>query len=157
MRTSVFECVAVHWIRFSMIAALWSVAVARGEDWPQFRGPTGLGYTAQTNLPIKWGGADNENVLWKSPLIGEGHASPIVSGERLFVCTARWADSVKDRKAVIPEQHVLCYSTTDGKLLWDAVVEPGPWLRNDFRSGPGGGYAAPTPTTDGQRVYVVFG
>jgi hypothetical protein len=95
--------------------------------------------------------------LWKSPLVGEGHASPIVSGERLFVCTANWPESVKDRKAVIPEHHVLCYSVTDGKRLWDALVEPGPWLRNDFRSGPGGGYAAPTPVTDGRKVYVVFG
>lgn len=157
MRSSVFLRVANLGIRISIFVAIFSVAAARGEDWTQFRGPTGLGYTAQTNLPVKWGGADNENVVWKSPLVGEGHASPIVSGERLFVCTARWAESVKDRKAVIPEQHVLCYSTTDGKLLWDVIVEPGPWLRNDFRSGPGGGYAAPTPTTDGQRVFVVFG
>ena len=36
-------------------------------------------------------------------------------------------------------------------------LPPGPWLRTDFRSGPGGGYAAPTPTTDGKLVYVVFG
>ncbi|MBC7815704.1 MAG: PQQ-like beta-propeller repeat protein [Planctomycetaceae bacterium] len=157
MRASVFERVVELGIRISIFGALWSVTAAHGEDWPQFRGPTGLGYTAQTTLPIKWGGADNENVLWKSPLVGEGHASPIASGERLFVCTARWSESVKDRKAVIPEQHVLCYSKTDGKLMWDAIVEPGPWLRSDFRSGPGGGYAAPTPTTDGQRVFVVFG
>ncbi len=157
MRTSVFEQVADLGIRLSIFVVLLSVAAARGEDWPQFRGPTGLGYTTQANLPIKWGGVDNENVLWKSPLVGEGHASPIVAGERLFVCTARWAEAVKDRKAVIPEHHVLCFSTIDGKLLWDAIVEPGPWLRSDFRSGPGGGYAAPTPTTDGQRVFVVFG
>lgn len=140
-----------------LCAVLFIVTTARGEDWPQFRGPTGLGHTSQTSLPVKWGGAENENLLWKSPLVGEGHASPIVLGERLFVCTAHWPESVKDRKAVIPEHHVLCYSVTDGKLLWDVLVEPGPWLRNDFRSGPGGGYAAPTPVTDGRKVYVVFG
>lgn len=146
---------------FTLLAGVlsWGIgdASARGDDWPQFRGPTGLGHTSQTNLPIKWGGPENGNVLWKSPLVGEGHASPIVSGERLFVCTAHWPESVTDRKAVIPEHHVLCYSVADGKLLWDVLVEPGPWLRNDFRSGPGGGYAAPTPVTDGRKVYVVFG
>ncbi len=130
---------------------------ARAEDWPQFRGPTGLGHSTETNLPIKWGGADHENVLWKSPLVGEGLASPVASGGRLFVCTVRWAESVTDRKTVIPDHHVLCYDVNEGKLLWDTVVEPGPWLRNDFRSGPGGGYAAPTPATDGERVYVAFG
>jgi outer membrane protein assembly factor BamB len=140
---------------FCLIVAL--VSAARCEDWPQFRGPTGLGFSTETALPTKWGGPDNENVLWKSPLVGEGHASPIVWGDRLFVCTARWDESVKDRAKVIPEHHVLCYSTKDGKLLWDSTVEPGSWVRNDFRSGPGGGYAAPTPTTDGRHVYVVFG
>ena len=42
-------------------------------------------------------------------------------------------------------------------MLWDTVIPPGPWLRDDFRSGPGGGYAAPTPATDGRRVYCAFG
>jgi outer membrane protein assembly factor BamB len=157
MRALNFERVADFAMWILIVVLLLSVTESRAEDWPQFRGPAGLGHTAQTKLPIKWGGADQENVAWKSPLVGEGHASPIVSGERLFVCTARWDEGAKDRKAVIPEHHVLCYSTTDGRLLWDAIVEPGPWLRTDFRSGPGGGYAAPTPATDGQRAYVVFG
>jgi outer membrane protein assembly factor BamB len=108
-------------------------------------------------VPIKWGGQDSENVLWKSPLTGEGHASPIVWGDRVFVCTVRWDESVKDRTKVIPEHHVLCYRTGDGQQFWDVTVQPGPWLRTDFRSGPGGGYAAPTPATDGKHVHVVFG
>ena len=127
------------------------------DDWPQFRGPTGLGYTDEKNLPVEWDIKTGKNVLWKSALVGQGHASPIVSGGRLFVCTARWPESVREREKVIPEQHVLCYRTSDGKLLWDTPVPPGPWVRNDFRSGPGGGYACPTPTTDGRRVYCVFG
>ena len=138
------------------IAMLFASAT-QGEEWPAFRGPTGLGYSLQKNLPISWGGAESENVLWTSPLVGEGHASPIVWGDRVFVCTARWDESVKDRAKVIPEHYVLCYHATDGKRLWDVTVEPGPWLRDDFRSGPGGGYAAPTPATDGKHVYVVFG
>ena len=57
----------------------------------------------------------------------------------------------------MPEHHVACYRAADGKLLWDTVVPPGPWLRDDFRSGAGGGYAGPTPVTDGKLVYCVFG
>jgi outer membrane protein assembly factor BamB len=64
---------------------------------------------------------------------------------------------VRRREEVIPEHHVLCYAAGDGKLLWDTRVPPGPWLRTDFRSGPGGGYACPTPTTDGRLVYCAFG
>lgn len=140
---------------FAITLLLFSAAGA--EDWPGFRGPTGLGYTQSENLPIEWGGADGANIVWQSPIVGEGHASPIVFGDQLFVCTAHWDDSVTNREEVIPEHHVLCYATSDGSQLWDVTLEPGPWLRNDFRSGPGGGYAAPTPATDGQHVYAVFG
>ncbi len=127
-----------------------------GANWPGFRGPTGLGYTTEENLPIVWGGPANENVLWTSPLVGQGHASPIVWDDAVIVCTARWPGDVQDRKTVIPEHHVLCYRTTDGKPLWDTPVPPGPWLRTDFRSGPGGGYAAATPVTDGKLIYCAF-
>ncbi|MBE3069082.1 MAG: PQQ-like beta-propeller repeat protein [Planctomycetes bacterium] len=145
------------------IAALAGIALvvvlaadARGENWPRFRGPTGLGYTQEKNLPVVWGGPENKNVLWKAPLTGEGHASPIVWGDAVFVCTVFWPPTVTDRAKVIPEHHVACYGAADGKLLWDTVVPPGPWVRDDFRSGPGGGYAAATPATDGTRVYVAF-
>jgi hypothetical protein len=57
--------------------------VANAEDWPQFRGPTGLGYTDVCALPTVWGGRDRKNVLWTALLIGEGHASPIVWKDRV--------------------------------------------------------------------------
>lgn len=143
-----------------LLALLTSIAVQRaraGETWPQFRGPTGLGYADEAALPLTWNGATGENVLWKSPLVGEGHASPIVWRDRVFVCTARWPGDTPPVANVVPEHHLLCYSAADGKLLWDTQAPPGPWVRNDFRSGPGGGYAAPTPTTDGSLVYCAFG
>lgn len=127
----------------------------RRDEWPQFRGPTGLGTTSD-DLPVAWGGPDRKNVLWVSPLDGEGHASPVVWGDRLFITTVLWPGRKPDPDAM-PEHHVLCHSAADGRRLWDTVVPPGPWRRNDFRSGPGGGYAAPTPATDGRRVFVLFG
>ena len=134
----------------------WPAAGGR-ENWPQFRGPTGLGHSEEKNLPWQWGGPDNENVLWKSPLTGAGHASPIVWDETVFVCTVKWPGDGTPQAEVIPDHHVACYSVADGKLLWDTIVPSGPWVREDFRSGPGGGYAGPTPVTDGKNVYCVFG
>ena len=139
-----------------LVAALPSWGLC-SDQWPGFRGPSGLGYTDEADLPITWGGEKNQNVLWKAPLQGQGHASPIVWGDRVFVCTAWWPPKGQPIPQVVPEQHVTCYSTADGKLLWDTLVPKGPWLRNDFRSGPGGGYAGPTPATDGKLVYCVFG
>ena len=138
----------------AILAVLGSAAQA--EEWPQFRGPTGMGVTADKTLPVQWGGEKGENVAWKAPFVGEGHASPVVWGDRVFITTVRWAGGKPD-PAVIPEHHVLCYQASDGKLLWDTSVPPGPWRREDFRSGPGGGYAAPTPAVDGKNVFVVFG
>lgn len=131
--------------------------VCSGENWPRFRGPTGLGYTEERNLPLTWGGVDKKNVLWEAPLKGLGHASPIVWGDLVFVCGVHWPEKVENRKKVIPDHHVTCYRSSDGQMLWDTVVPPGPWLRTDFRSGPGGGYAAATPSTDGKLLYCAFG
>ncbi len=140
-----------------VILIVFFEVAAEGDNWPQFRGPTGMGHTSEKDLPVEWGGNSDKNVAWKTPLVGQGHASPIVWGDRVFVCTARWPESVARRAEVIPEHHVLCYAASDGRLLWDRKVPPGPWLRTDFRSGPGGGYACPTPTTDGRLVYCAFG
>lgn len=154
MRTSIAVLLLAAAARADLSAAAPAGTLgAEEDDWPQFRGPTGQGHTAEKGLPLKWA---PESALWKAPLVGEGHASPIVTGDRVLITTVRWPEGKQDPK-VMPEHHVLCYGAADGKLLWDTKVDPGPWRREDFRSGPGGGYAGPTPATDGKRVFVVFG
>jgi outer membrane protein assembly factor BamB len=138
--------------------AFVSSPAAHGEDWPSFRGSTGMGISS-SKLPLEWDGASGKNVLWKSPLPAtmqnaksdHNQSSPIVWRDRVIVTTAFWPD--KDKTGEIPEQHVTCYRTTDGEQVWDATVPAGPWKLSDLR----GGYCAPTPVTDGERVYVVFG
>ena len=93
----------------ALVAILTTAATAGAENWPRFRGPTGMGHTQEESLPIVWGGPENKNVLWKAPVTGSGHASPIAWGDRVFVCTVHWPDSVADRKKVIPEHHVACF------------------------------------------------
>ena len=149
--------------RFVSVTEAWLIVLiaihanARGDNWPQFRGPTGQGLSVEENLPISWGGESRTHVLWQSPLIGEGHASPIVWNNHVFVSTARWSDDAADKAQTIPQHHLLCYETTSGKLAWDTTIAPGPWKRSDFRSGAGGGYAAPTPATDGDYVFCAYG
>jgi outer membrane protein assembly factor BamB len=150
-------CISRAAIAIAVVLLLGSPCARGGENWPQFRGPTGLGYSDEKNLPLRWGGPNHENVLWTSPLHGAGHSSPIVWGDRVFVCTVKWPGSGEPDERLIPDHHVACYRVADGRLLWDTKVPPGSWLRNDFRSGAGGGYAGPTPATDGKLVYCVFG
>src|SRR4051812_37436640 len=145
----------------SLSALCWVLLLAplvHGEDWPGFRGPTGMGISS-SQLPLEWNAA-GKNVVWKAPLPAtamrdakpdHNQSSPIVWRDRVLVTTAFWPD--KQATDQIPEQHVTCYRTTDGEQLWDVPVPAGPWKLSDLR----GGYCAPTPVTDGERVYVVFG
>lgn len=144
-----------------LVVTAVAFGVQAGDTWPGWRGPTGLGHIDEKDLPLTWGGPKNENVLWKVPLPSTNakgkikrdlnQSSPIVWKDRVFVTEAYWPEGVAQTE--FPEHHVACYSATDGKSLWDVTVPPGPWQLKDLR----GGYAAPTPCTDGKRVYALFG
>src|SRR5678815_5561415 len=133
-------------MRAAFLAALILVChgVAVAADWPQFRGPTGMGTTEEKGLPVEWDGKAGKNVLWKAPLPKSTapYSSPIVWKDRVFVTTTK-DETPKDH-------HVLCFDAVTGKQLWDVTVDIGPW-----QGGRNNGY--PTPATDGERVYAMFG
>ena len=64
------------------LVALLTPALLAG-DWPQFRGPGGLGISPEKNLPITW--TETENIAWKTPLPGYGSSSPIALNGKLYV------------------------------------------------------------------------
>jgi len=123
----------------SLVIALSGVVLA--ENWPGWRGPRGDGTSLEKNAPVRW--SETQNVVWKVPIPGKGHASPIVWGRHIFVVTA-----IKEKKQRI----LLCLDRKNGKILWQHVVLESPLERiNRLNS-----YATSTPATDGQRVYVSF-
>jgi outer membrane protein assembly factor BamB len=66
---------------------LWVATSATAQNWPAFRGPNGSGI-ASAPLPTAWDGEKSGNILWKTPLPGLGHSSPVVWGDRVFVTLA---------------------------------------------------------------------
>src|SRR5438105_15904852 len=58
---------------FFMLAALCSNARA-GDNWPEFRGPSGDGHADAVGLPIRW--SETENVKWKVAIHDKGWSSP---------------------------------------------------------------------------------
>lgn len=114
---------------------------ALAENWPGWRGPRGDGTSMEKNVPIRWSGT--KNILWKVPIPGKGHASPIVWGRHIFVATA-----IKEKKHRI----LLCLDRKDGKILWQRVILEAPLERTNSLNS----YASSTPATDGQRVYISF-
>jgi outer membrane protein assembly factor BamB len=138
---------------------------AQASDWPGWRGPTGLGYADEKDLPLTWNDKTGDNIVWKAPLHGgakhnpdftsPGWSSPIVWGDHIFLTTATWPEGLTDkaRRDSIAEHHVLCFQAGDGKQLWDTVVPASKLVaRSQFH-----GYAVPTPATDGKLVFALFG
>src|SRR5687767_10936709 len=61
-------------------------AISPGQDWPQWRGPLANGVAPAANPPTEW--SESKNVKWKVKLAGSGSATPIVSGDRIYIQSA---------------------------------------------------------------------
>jgi len=125
----------------ALIALSISMALARAEDWPSWRGPRSDGTVTDTGYPITWSGT--ENIKWKTAVPGVGHSSPVVSKGRVFVTSC-----IKDEK----KRMLYCVDRASGKILWDRVV-----LVSDLERKHGeNSWASATPACDGERVIVSF-
>ena len=145
--------------------------VTTAGNWPQWRGPDGLGISTEKNLPTEW--SVNKNIKWKTPIAGRGHSSPIVWGNRVFVTTAVEGDAVPGAKAVThsidgkefrhpdsvgaDRKHlfkVIALDRQTGKIVWEQTAFEGTPYDDRHRKSS---YAAATPLTDGKHVYAFFG
>ena len=75
-------------IVFAIGLTLSVTAAAKAQDWPSFRGPNASGIADAHPLPVSWDGEKSTNILWKTPIDGLGHSSPVVWGDRVFVTAA---------------------------------------------------------------------
>jgi hypothetical protein len=139
-----------------LVIALSSAIAA---DWPQFRGPAGLGRAPEGDSPAAW--TDAENVVWRTELPGPGASSAIVVGKRVFVtCYSGYGLPGGKAEEADPERlrrHLLCLDHETGKIAWTREVAA-PLPEEQYRSYQAlHGYASSTPASDGERVYVFFG
>ena len=139
-------------------------AVAR-EQWPQWRGPLATGVAPSADPPVEW--SETRNVRWKTELPGQGHSSPVVWGDRVFVTAAvpvgeRFApryDTAPGAHDGVPvsQEHefvVLALDRGDGSVVWRRTVRKA--LPHE------GGHvtaslASNSPVTDGESVFAFFG
>lgn len=125
------------------VAAEPSISSSPASNWSQFRGPTGLGISEAKDLPVSF---DSKNVAWKTDLPVEGHSSPVVWEDRIFLTGAKKSGGQAER-------HVLCLDRNNGRLLWDVIAES-----NKAESlHKMNSWATPSCATDGQRVIAFFG
>ncbi len=130
--------------RFALALTLALVALpgpASAGDWPQFRGPLGNGIAADVSVPDK---IDVSTLAWKAALPGRGLSSPIIVGERIFVTCS--SGPRQDRL------HVICFNAADGTRRWERQF----WATGRTMCHEKTAVAAPTPASDGQRIFAIF-
>ncbi len=112
-------------------------------DWPWWRGPNRNGTAdAKQKPPLKW--SATENIVWKTPVTGRGHGSPIVVGDQVFLATA-------DPKT--ETQAVLCVDRKTGAQRWQTEIHRGAFEKGGNKQAS---MASATLACDGQRVFVSF-
>jgi outer membrane protein assembly factor BamB len=135
-------------------------------SWPSFRGPQASGIAEGQNLPDRWDAKTGENILWRTPIPGLAHSSPVVWGNRIFVTSAVSSDpkatfrpglygdgdASKDRS--LHRWMIYAIDKRTGKIQWERVAHQGePIDKRHIKST----YANPTPATDGRIVVAWFG
>jgi outer membrane protein assembly factor BamB len=148
-------------------------------NWPQWRGPSGLGVSSESGLPTAWSGGDN--IAWSAALAGLGSSSPIVWGDQVVVTSQvgrlplsgdSYPALARDEAALVSREKpiggrretsdardpisfvVESFSRSDGRRLWDyrfAARGPFPNLHEKHN------LATPTSVTNGEHIFAWFG
>ena len=126
-----------------LVLLIASISSAADADWPFWRGPNANGIAAaDQSPPLAW--SSTQNVVWKAPIPGRGHSSPIVVGESVILATAE-----EDREI----QSVLCYDRRTGAEKWRTPVHQGGLDRKGNKKTT---QASATVACDGERLIVNF-
>ena len=146
-------------LRHAVLLFAVSGLIANAEDWPRFRGPSGLGVaTDSDSLPTTW--SPNANLAWKAALPGPGASSPIIVGGKVFVtCYSGYGESRENiGKIENLMRHLVCIDMKSGDKVWQKDVPAAqPEDKYEGAGVPAHGYASHTPVSDGKHVYVFYG
>ena len=150
-------------LSFSLLLCLTSTASA--QNWPQFRGAQASGVAEGRKTPVSWDATKSQNVVWKTPIPGLSHASPVVWGDKVFVVTAVGDDPnptyvPKDRGISLARDEVkhswriYALDRKTGRVLWQQTAHEGvPRARRHIKATQ----ANSTPVTDGRTVVALMG
>lgn len=110
-------------------------------DWPWWRGPDRNGKDVRVTIPTEWN--QSQNIAWKSAVPGEGHSSPILWQDKLFLTTADMEEKL---------QRILCYNRDTGDMLWSLTAHAGGFMNMHSKNTQ----ASATAACDGERVFAAF-
>ena len=159
-----------HIVAVSLVAGLCvgrTDLLSAADEWPQFRGPDANGHSTATGLPLTW--SETEHVRWKVTIPGDGHSSPVISGDQIWLTTAVPVELSKEEQKLRLSKlknpgglkivgglslQAMCVNRESGKVERSieviAVDKPEPV--HSLNS-----YASPTPVIEQGRLYCHFG
>ncbi len=127
------------WTRALLVTTGLTAGVSAA-DWNQWRGPQRDGIASGFKAPATW----SPEALAKkwTVTVGEGHASPVIDGDRVLIFARDGEDEV-----------MRCLALADGKEIWKQS-HPVPYEMHPAARGHGKGPKA-TPTLAGGRVFTL--
>jgi outer membrane protein assembly factor BamB len=170
------KLVVLGWVLLGGVAI--SYGASADQNWPQWRGPLGMGVAPHANPPTTW--TETNNVKWKTKIPGYGTSTPIIWGDQVFIQTAissakpepkslpaageeqpgerrgrRGGGGMRSQTPTDPHQFtLLSIDRNSGKIVWQKS------LRTEVpHEGhhPDHGFASASPVTDGEHVFSYFG
>src|SRR5262252_1267293 len=149
-----------------VIGGTLGLSAAAQTNWPSFRGANAEGIAKGAATPTVWNTDKSENVLWKKPIPGLGHSSPIIWGDRLFVTTAvnesktaplkvgLYGDPGSAEDNDVQQWKIFCLDKATGNILWEKTAYKGAPRQKRH---PKATHAYCTMATDGTALVAFFG
>ncbi len=134
-------------LRHAVMLVVWlavGLETLSAENWPQWRGPSLNGLSADKNLPVHWSKTDN--VTWKIAMPAWSGSTPIIWGDRIFLSVA---EDLRHREG--DNLFLWCIDRTKGTVLWKRALGGGNHQERKQNM------SSPSPVTDGKRVWVMTG
>jgi outer membrane protein assembly factor BamB len=93
-----------------LVAAACAITVTSANDWPEWRGPSRDGRSAETNLPSKWS-PQGENLAWRIPI--GSRSAPVAFGNRIYVNSPTPGDPAAT------QERLIAIDAESGKVVWE--------------------------------------
>lgn len=113
-------------------------------DWRQFRGTDNNPVVKAAELPAEWDIPSGKNIAWQADLPGRGVSSPIVVNNKVIVTANGWPNQER--------LYVLAFDATSGAELWRRQA----WATGRTLCHTTSANAAPSPASDGERIFAFY-
>jgi outer membrane protein assembly factor BamB len=93
-----------------LAAAVGTTTLWGADNWPEWRGPSRDGRSAETGLPSTWS-PQGDNLAWRIPI--GARSAPVAFGDRLYVLT------VTTESTATTQERLVAIDAESGKVLWE--------------------------------------